>query len=142
MNYANGSAVYWIKDVNGKILLRWVSSADDFKWSVITRTTWPELNIVNFLQWILESGNVTEVRKLGDSYEFYLFLRAEYESNAGTIEDPHIIKTVKLWNVTLVVNGDGKPLGGHISGKDKGPSNVYGANWLHEGNFTLLGQWG
>ncbi len=142
VNYVNSSAVYWIEDVNGRTFLRRVSSAeDDLEWQVIASTTWPELNIINFLKRVLKSGNVTEVKRAGDYYEFHLFLRTEYESNAGTIENPYIFRTVEMWNVTLVVNGNGKPLRGHLSGRGRGPSNIYGANWFQEGNFTIFGGW-
>ncbi|WP_297550203.1 hypothetical protein [Thermococcus sp.] len=142
VNYANGSAVYWVKKTDGRSFHYIVNATlDELDWSVITHTYSPELNIINFLSWVLTNGNVTEVRKLGDSYEFHISLRYVEESNAGTIENPYLIRILQTWNVTLLVNGDGEPLNGHFMGRSRGPSNVYGANWFHEGNFTFLGEW-
>jgi len=142
VNYTNDSAVYWIRTIHGRSFPYVVNStANDLDWSMVTSSVWPEINIVNFLRWMLESGNVTEVKRAGDNYEFHIFLRYVEESNAGTIENPYLIRILQTWNVTLLVNGDGEPLNGHFTGSSRGPSNVYGANWLHEGNFTFLGRW-
>ncbi len=142
VNYANGSAVYWVKKTDGRSFHYIVNATlDDLDWSVITHTYSPELNIINFLSWVLTDGNVTDVKRAGNLYQLNLSLDYVDESNAGTIENPHIIRIYITWNVTLIVNADGEPIGGHFVGKSRGPSNVNSANWFQEGNFTLLGEW-
>ncbi|WP_457742559.1 hypothetical protein [Thermococcus sp.] len=142
INYSNGSALYWVKTTDGRSFpYRVNATANDFDWSVVTHTHSPELNIMNFLSWVLQDGNVTDVKRAGNHYRFIISLDHVDESNAGTIENPHMIRIYITWNVTLIVNADGEPIGGHFVGKSRGPSNVVGANWFKEGNFTLLGEW-
>ncbi|NJE54952.1 hypothetical protein [Thermococcus sp. 21S9] len=142
INYSNGSALYWINTTDGRSFPYVVNStSNDLDWSIITHTYSPELNIMNFLWWILENGNVTDVKRIGNHYAFHISLKYEEESNAGTIENPYLVRVIRMWNVTLIVTADGKPIGGHLVGRSHGPSNVVGANWFKEGNFTLLGEW-
>lgn len=142
LNHSNGSAVYWIEDVNGRRFpYRVNSTMDEIEWSIVTHTVWPELNIVNFLWWVLENGNVTSVERIGNHYELHASLEYEEESNAGTIEDPYFVKIFERWNVTLILDENGEPIGGHFVGRARGNPNVVGANWFKEGDFTILGEW-
>ena len=142
INYSNGSALYWINTTDGRSFPYVANSTlDNLDWSVITHTYSPELNIINFLSWVLENGNVTCVKRTGNHYEFCISLKYEEESNAGTIENPYFVRATETWNVTLIANADGNPIGGHFVGRSRGPSNVVSANWFKEGNFTLLGEW-
>jgi len=118
VNYSNGTAVYWIRDNGGRNFTFSVNSkVNDINWSIVARTSWPEINIMNFLRWILENGNVTGIKRTGSYYEFHVFLRQEDESNAGTIEEPYVIRIVETWNVTLRVKSNGEPVSGRFSGR-------------------------
>jgi hypothetical protein len=137
VNYANSTAVYWVGKTNGWNFTYTISpNIDDLEWSVVTNSVWPEVNIVNFLRRILQNGNVTWVKKQGDVYEFRVSFRHEEVSNAGTIENPKIIRAVEIWNVTVVVKDNGELLGGYFIGKIIGGS--AGVPRVHKGDFTIL----
>ncbi|CAB49192.1 hypothetical protein [Pyrococcus abyssi] len=137
INYSNGSAIYWVRDEGGKDFSYQINM-DELDWDIVVHSVWPELNIMNFLKWILENGNVTEVKRVDEGYEFHVLHEYKEESNAGTLENPRVVEITIVWNVTLVVNDNGKLVGGHFIGKSIGPSNVNTANWVQEGNFSIL----
>lgn len=137
IDYANDSAVWWVKRADGgNFTYRASPQTNDMDWSVAVHTVWPEMNIMNFLRWVLKNGNVTGIQKEDSYYRFRVIFKREEVSNAGTIEDPHIIRVVETWNVTLRVRGKGEPLGGHFYGEINGGS--AGVPSVHEGNFTIL----
>ena len=144
INYENGSAI-WVRDIDGRkrIIHASKNDSDDPYWRMALEGWGAEWNVMNFLRKVLKEGKLESVRETGEGYEMELTFNWGESYSAGTIENGTRVTASHVLKLSLLVDGDGRPLGGNFT--EDVERNYLDWNRVEgertEGSFELLGPW-
>lgn len=100
-----------------------------------------EWNVLNFIRYVVQNGELVNVTPTGELYIMEFRFNTTEVSNAGTIEEPYIVRVNTELKLALEVDSDGKPIRGSFEQKIyRMEGNTESRNWMR-GNFTFLGSW-
>jgi len=146
INYDNKTAVWRIEGKNGVRVLSAVPGGKfyEINWDLAATSRGVEWNVMNFVAWLLRSGNVSgPARAAKGEYEFNVTCSWTESYTIGTIESGTPVEARNMIRATVRVDRDGNPLGGtftwvrHVIYLDENRT----IREETRGSFEVLGPW-